>query len=91
MATKKQTELKSKILSDLPALQGSPKQIEWATKIRQAWVGDMKAMFRDLESGFSKTWPDTYKLEKWAKQHDEASASEWIDNRRGAATGQRGY
>ncbi len=92
MATK-QAELKEKILSELPALTGSEKQIAWAEKIRQAWMGDMKAMFQMVSNRNypSTKMPPIYELQKLAEKHDQVEASWWIDNRRGAATGQRGY
>ena len=81
------------LMSGLPVLQGSAKQVSWATQIRREQVGNVKEMLRNGDNPDYPSWKpmNVREMEHAIAVLGHVEASWWIDNRRGAATGQREY
>jgi len=69
------------MIENMPALTGSPKQIEWANRIRtKMWAEAIERM-----AVCSKAKPEAMRLvreQMWKMYQDNTRAEYWIDNHR---------
>lgn len=74
---KEQRTAIKKVLSPLPELQGSEKQVAWAKKLRAEYFA---TPYTAIKHG-----GDLSGLRDWVQLHDETRASYWIERRSGGS------